>query len=269
MKNAFCLVLMLYFAVSASAKHPKIHVLMIIDKYTSIAPSCIKDAEELKRELKTIETQTGLKVVYYECNFTPQSATKAIRSIKCGADDVLLFYYSGHGYRYADQTDLFPYMAFQSSKNQKLSSEMLSLKEVSQFLKQKKARLTLVLGDLCNSIININEPLTMEPTVNVPETYRQLFLYSKGDLIATSSKAGQPSIATSFGSVWTMQLLKIMREAVSEGRIMTWEEILTAAKNKTASQSQGYGGRSQDPVFQTNVIIERPKPRAADVEIRD
>ncbi len=39
---------------------------------------------QIAQELKTIEAQTGLKVVYYECNFTPKSATKTIRSIKCG-----------------------------------------------------------------------------------------------------------------------------------------------------------------------------------------
>jgi Caspase domain len=267
MKPLFIFHLFLAFTCSVWAQTGKIHVLMFTDTYSNIAESCKRDRDDMKKELQNIQENTGLEVVYYDqYSYSPQAATQAINSLSCGSNDVIFFYYTGHGYRYANQSSPYPYMAFNAHTRSELSSsDMLSLTEVSDVLRTKNARLVLTFGDLCNSVMPLNEPRQMDVEINSSSPYRTLFLNSRGYVIATSSKAGQPSIATPSGSIWTKQFLNALKETVNKRQAITWEKLLSDTYQRTLTASK----QEQSAVFKADVTIQTSAPVRASVIIED
>ncbi len=224
-----------------------LHVVMLIDCYSGIALSCGIDRQNIQKELDIIKAHTGMSLRMYPCEYDPASAKQVAQSIICGADDVILFYYSGHGYRYEGQKDPFPYMAFRARTATEFSSgKMVSLQNILDILKEKNARLTLILGDLCNNELPMTEPLSQDIIVTTKEdVYKNLFLYSKGYLLSTSSKAGQISQATDNGSRWTLDFLETLHDAALHNNAANWETILA---NTDALCNQKSGAR-QDPYY--------------------
>ena len=124
----------------------------------NIGESVAVDYGRMSIEMTTIAKSIGYpikKYFYYgtKDKFSRGNLSAVISSLNCSQDDIIFFYYSGHGGRAANGNNKFPEMCL--NVNEPLTvSHLYPLMDVYQKLKDKNARLTLVMGDLCNSVIN-------------------------------------------------------------------------------------------------------------------
>ena len=250
------------FAEQREDVNPTMHVILIADVYSNIAEACGIDERNMEDLVQKIGRLTGMEVRVHEAGFSRDEVQDAVAAINAGRDDVILFYYTGHGYRHNDQSDPFPYMNLTTGGGHPYDIG-LSMKWVNDQLTRKGARLTLTLGDLCNSIIDLPEPGSELEVGQITEAYKRLFLYSHGEVLMCSSKAGQYSIATRSGSHFTNAFLEALdTEARGEGAYsITWEQVLDQTINMTMSLSGG----EQLPYYEADVEVGRQEAESTDV----
>lgn len=195
-----------------------------------------------------VEAQSSLKeemefvyYVYPESYCSPENLKKVLENIQCKSDDVVFFYYSGHGVRSMEDISLYPQMCLGLSLREQ--SKMVSVEGVDRAIAQKNPRMRFVITDCCNST---NEFVTPKleiskgnSTVNSQKegNYRKLFLNKYGNVIMTSSKAGETSSCNAqIGGFFTYCLLAVLENAINQN-VSDWNLILEAVKESTKNVS--------------------------------
>ncbi len=126
----------------------------------------------------------------YANTFDKKNIYEAVNSFPVKNDDIFIFYYSGHGINDTQSGSLFPKMS--------LDGDDLLLEKLHQMTKSKKARLTITIGDLCNSLPRSKVKIETKKEAAHKSSYlfdkeklKKLLLQSSGDAISTSSRKGQ------------------------------------------------------------------------------
>lgn len=85
---------------------------------------------------------------YFDTRLSPENCKAAIQNLRCQPNDIIMFYYIGHGGRAInDNSTVYPQMCMGQSYDDK----MIPLTWVYNQLKAKGARLNVVIGMCCNS----------------------------------------------------------------------------------------------------------------------
>lgn len=229
-----------------------------------IGPSVTCDYQRMKIEFETMASFLNYKkdFQWYEGSpnhFCRTNLESALNNLSCGKDDIVIFYYSGHGGRSPqEKQDPFPWMQlvvdpYRTPWN---ASQYYSLSQVLDRIKAKRPRLTIVLGDLCNSLSNAI------PQKDVPEMkgatkmskapcdfYKDLFLKVKGSIISSSSKPGETSAAFSDGGAFTICFTEALQIMVSNNMEPDWETLLEGTKMRTSKVTQG----KQNPIYEARL----------------
>lgn len=160
---------------------------------------------------------------------TSGNAMEAIRSLQVGPQDIVFFYYTGHGARSMQDTSPFPQM--------KLKDTMYPLYRIADQIEGRSPRLSIAITDACNSFIaglpskGISGGNTYL-SKGSSDFYKSLFGQTKGKMRITSSKIGQDSKATEDGGLFTIAFLSTLIEKEQDGSAISWENILSATKSK-------------------------------------
>ncbi len=195
------------------------------------------DMLNFKNQMSNLEQFIGYKVKLYEY---PGALCKrnylenCLRGLNTSSDDIIVFYYSGHGGRPSDYQDPFPYMCL----TENLSSNYVPVSTVRQLLSVKSARLKIIITDCCNADGSGEDKgaYSKEATFynkSTSENFKKLFLTTRGEIVITSSKAGQLSLGNStYGGLMTRNLFSVLIE-VGNGIVPpTWESVLQKTKQK-------------------------------------
>lgn len=233
-----------------------------------IGPSVTCDYQRMKIEFETMASFLNYKkdFQWYEGSpnhFCRTNLESALNNLSCGKDDIVIFYYSGHGGRSPKETkDPFPWMQlvvdpYRTAWN---ASQYYSLSQVLKRIEAKQPRLSIVLGDLCNSLSNAI------PQKDVPEMkgatkmskapcdfYRDLFLKVKGSIIASSSKPGETSSAYEDGGAFTICFTEVLQIMVSDNMEPDWELLLEGTKLRTQNKTRNRKAGSQTPIYAVNL----------------
>ncbi len=220
----------------------KLHLVFVADtEDPNIGSSVGQDMNDITNLFKKATRELGMKYEehkLYSNSFDKASIVNEVNSMSVAKNDVVIFYYSGHGYNQAT----FPEMS--------LDGVDYGLQEMHNLMKQKGARLTLTIGDLCNSIPQTRSGTKSNEEIPFKSGFlfdsdklKKLFIYSKGNLISTSSEKGQWSycmrnpnqtlgnghFTNAFINSFTVEASKVSNESGS------WEELFdrayTEAKN--------------------------------------
>ena len=232
-------VIMSYLGVGegfALARQPLKALVVICDDYRSaenneIAPSVRVDKLHVTRFLEKLRQQNIVQPQVIILEGEGASATnvvKTLQSLPVNRDDILLFYFSGHGGRDKQgKTTLW----FTDENEMHRST-------LQQMVRAKQARFSLLITDACTeSLDNIGgirsfagkaAPLSDE---DFARCYRHLLLEYRGLLHWSSSSEGEFSFGGGNGGIFTESLF---RDTLSKKPLDGWDKIFAQVKKLTA-----------------------------------
>lgn len=173
---------------------------------------------------------------------TKKNCEEVIKNLKSWPEDIIVFYYIGHGGRSIDKRQKFPKLKFVQSEGARYE-----LSKIHDQLKSKNARLTITIGMCCNygqeppsdnlaliTYYGENE----KPLID--ENIQDLFLKYKGDIIISSAKPNEYS----FGGwrvrdlkmdFFTYALIKQFGNLMSQSNFITWESLMNSVRDKVVN----------------------------------
>ena len=231
------------------------HALIFADTFDDgIGSSCLNDYEQVGIEMASIANATKLTFKPYhfrDFDFNKAKVLEVLNSLKCGKDDVVFFYYTGHGARAINDQSNFPQLKLGDK-----DADFLPLYKVQEIIKAKNPKFSVVLGDCCNSYVEGLSPKSISGNSTVlknssSSNYNSLFRNLKGNIIISSSQAGQTSAAMDEGGAFTLCFLHELANVVNgNGGKVSWENLLNRSKEST------YNLAKHTPVFDIQVSPE-------------
>jgi hypothetical protein len=231
----------------------KIHLILVANTLISdIGTSTMVDLNNMVSEVTGISEVLGVemnKILFTDKQFTKKNVENFMFGFKPGLNDVVIFMYSGHGYRYSNQTEKYPQLDMRYSEYQPMDdAATMNLKQVFDELVKKGARLNIVLGDCCNSDVGfsksvgssfMNSRSSVDPDLN---KLKQLFFQTDGDIIAAGSSKGEYSWCTmNNGGFFTTSFIGALREEISKFKTddyPDWGDVMSHTVNGTLKKSQ-------------------------------
>lgn len=255
------LLLLCYVCSTTKADNVKIHAIVFCNTNDEkIGESCQNDQERFTEELGLIETAIDCEEdwqVFVGDDCTKPNLERAISNMNCAPNDVVFFYYSGHGvHAQADPADgWLPQMClnYQSYDQDKF----VPVTYVRDKLKSKGARLNIILTDCCNNEANwVTVKSVISQQKDAPNTdaidiakLKKLFFESKGTVIATSSKRGQVSYGPKEGGCFSVAFWDEMYKIEQGAGIADWQSLIEA----TAKRTLQYTNNKQEPAYKVDI----------------
>lgn len=212
------------------------------------------DVLKILDELETISSLTGLKLnlnMYIHEEYNSQILDK-LENVIVEPDDILFFYYSGHGYRdnKNDQDQ-----SFWPNFHITLENKGVDYQRITEILQEKRPRLLFSLANSCNKTLNrdieiVKRKLSSNVAIiswnnrkasvsNIKGKYQKLFLETSGVLISSSSMPGEYSYRSPrTGSIYLDAFLNSLHEA-PEDDDSCWESIFQEVIQKTNEATKG------------------------------
>lgn len=235
-----------------------LHVVIVGDTAAKdLQSSVLIDLQSIENHAYEIARHTGLTPRiqrHTDYNARSQPVLRVLNALEPQPDDVVLFYFSGHGYRTpAKEGNPWPNIYFATDQTG------IDLYEIGNILNGKGARLVLVFADCCNSSLpnHLAPPVAkvrVKPQPNdelLGKNIRKLILGTDGFVLVASSKAGQPSWSINkAGSLYTCAFTDTMKYYLPQVKtdILDWQQFLDQVAYKThqIAKSNGIG---QDPIY--------------------
>lgn len=219
----------------------------------------------------------------FKCN--RDELRRKLSSFYCSSEDIVLFFYFGHGARSPQDKSKFPQMQLKDEKGNFTDATHVPIEEVKDLLLAKNPRFLLVMGDCCNSEFNSLTPKNnslitsadgaSEYDPRLKKILQRLFLESEGYAITTGCTAGEYGwycickdktnaciFDSSFG-YFTINFWGTLANC-TDGSI-TWEKLLKSISDNTyqitkqrAEQDISHKMRSQRPVYDVGDRKQKP-----------
>jgi hypothetical protein len=202
----------------------------------SIGKSVALDSGNMQRFIQDIVSQSrGMlflnKIVFEGYAITQDNMLGAIDSIRVGRDDVIVFLYAGHGFRYETTSSRWPLM--------NTLNHATDFNRVIQKIKSKNARQFIALADCCNSVAEVFvREIPAEPRMVYPfENIRRMFLASGVKIAASGSKPGQSAFGEDInGGFFTNAFITNLRRALLDPD-GNWTAVLENTRKDVLAKS--------------------------------
>ncbi|CAN5630578.1 hypothetical protein BH11BAC3_BH11BAC3_08030 [soil metagenome] len=229
----------------------------------TIGKGCIQDMSIVRDILTKVSQEMNfnfIELIIQGSDYGKENVLGAIDLLAPGYNDIVVFYYSGHGFSYQNderkiypQVDLRPQPA--SDKIDFINAHTANLNDLFVLVKNKGARLNIVIGDCCNSIIDFKRKskgdgssiIAERPTPLVinKETCEALFCdYTASILVASASKGEYSVSDDDLGSIFTFNFSKGLKKLIQKERDPTiglpWGPLLDQTTDKTLELSKTY-----------------------------
>ncbi|GAB3643729.1 caspase family protein [Spirosoma arcticum] len=248
--------------VTFGGRAQTLHAIMVADtKDPVLARACAYDVAVVHRQLVQVSAAIGYRLneqLISQADFGRKQLDKALQSVSPQPNDILLFYYSGHGYNLNGRADRFPILML--DKKAGSTHQNPGLLAIHTLLKRKKARLCITLGDCCNTIAStirgqptkrvLPKPL-MLTNDSLNAAYRNLFLNVSGDALIASSAPPQRALAhPDSGSFYT----RAFDEALDVARQhpgLSWASLLGDAQTRLTRHA---ATRTKRSIYDLNIV---------------
>lgn len=216
----------------------------------------------------------------YDSKTTPENCKTIVNNLDCGAEDIVVFYYIGHGTENTGASR-FPLMLM----GQVNPNKFIPLSWVHKTLKSKGARLTVTIGMCCNARQGVAGRVDPTFSANYGNTYvseeqsnciKKMFLNYRGDILITSASPNESSWAcgTPIGPTdyFTYRLIDQFNNELPELSNPTWNSMMESIKedvyndvsNNVGLQNQAPGS-AQTPIWEANLTsASAPSPTTPD-----
>jgi len=240
--------------LNANEKNIRMHVILVCATTDpTLSQYSLFDLDRAEKLYTKLADEIGIKanIIKIEgSTYNKKSVEAAVKNLKPAAADIVVFYYSGHGFRIPRLNRPYPFMDLRSDvKTQDYKQHTMNIEDIFLTLKNKPNRFTLVVSDCCN-----NDPEATNSVAATPpeprasdlkwnfENLRALFLNpKKTSLLITAADKNQ--LATTnpklggFLSYYFKQSLENML-ASSNPREVSWFKICEETRAKTVVQAK-------------------------------
>ncbi len=235
--------------LSADEKKIKMHLIVVANiEDPKIGKACEKDMKKFIRMYKDICIFLGIQLDTVKIsgkNYSLENVNAAIKKLTPAKNDIVIFYYSGHGYcnRVPNDPKQFPYLDLRSNPKQDHTVHTLNIEDIFNAIKSKPtpARLNLVISDCCNTNVIIPKVTTGkgigkkdgEMRFLSENNLRALYLSSRKSILITAAKKEQAALTNDeLGSFFT-HFFKTSMEYHSSiiFKTATWDDIIKTTKN--------------------------------------
>ena len=242
-----------------------LHFMVIADDQTNIAKMCQLDQQRIREEAKRIAlySELNLKEKKFDYSTTsPGDIINWILDLKVQPDDVIIFYYSGHGYRFQEKDSIWPMLNILNS------AYGLDFKIILEAIESKNARLSIAFADACNSFIDAQASKEQEPKrlkkqmqnlYQIALNYKKLFRESSGMIAIVGSDVGQYSWCDELnGGFFTFSFLRAVHSCLSfNSGDLDWALVLQNTVKQVDGLMKTSGlekdGYQQTPVYLYNI----------------
>lgn len=258
---------------SPSTANTKIHFIVVANTEDArIGTSVVKDVTNFYSQIKDVSVFLNVPLNYIEIKgskFGKANVESALNNLKPGPNDIVIFYYSGHGYSNEQNTaQAYPQFDLRQSRFDDITVATLNAADVYNKIKAKNARLNLIITDCCNSNLGLLKPegknfaQTAKSLMSWEKSFcYDLFMKSKGSILATAAKKGQYAYGNAdLGGYFTSNIITAMEKHLSkfQNSSPTWQEIISEAQAATVSLSlsnlcTAASSCRQDPVYFVDV----------------
>ncbi len=214
-----------------------LHSLIICDTLdSSIGDSARADAQQMRTFTRNIAAKTNMKLketILQGNQVRPPRLFKLLDEMKVAPDDLIVFYFSGHGYRSVDRgDDIWPMLYFS------VPNRGVDYTKLTEQLMEKKPRLLLAIADCCNNVIPRNQLppvaaraflLTARAPINLEsQNLYRLFVETRGTYLSSSSIPGQYSWGGQDGGLFTFCFLDSLKQELVDPDA-SWEHLFAKA----------------------------------------
>ncbi len=225
---------------TVSRLYTKLHLVIVANTLVSdIGNSCAVDQKNLLNEFESIANTLKISYQPYVISgnqFTRSQVNTLLSNLKPNSNDIVIFIYRGHGYRWSNQTSDWPRIDLRyTGYANPAPDNSFNLEEIYRTIVSKGARLNIVMGDCCNSDVGISQMtpgnfLTSQSNTN-PDLakLKRLFMDAKGNLMASAAKPGEVSWANlSNGGFFTMSFFQALHEEISylSNGVADWKGLI-------------------------------------------
>lgn len=169
---------------------------------------------------------------------TSTNVLKKLDELSVSQEDVVIFYFAGHGYHLTSEQNSTPWPNLYFSVN----GQGLFFEKIIKDLESKKPRLLLAIADVCNSLIpDSHAPLRARAHAlkssyeDIREyNYKQLFLETSGTIKVAGSSVGEFAWGGYNGAIFTYSFANSLNEAVTSTTGVDWNLILANSYIRTA-----------------------------------
>ncbi|MBK7639972.1 MAG: caspase family protein [Bacteroidetes bacterium] len=240
-------------------KDVTLHLIVVANTAISdIGESCEVDEEKIVRQFEIISDELGIsfdKIEIDDKSFNKANVDKAVANLSPENNDIVIFFYSGHGFRWSNQVSKYPFLSMRYSDYTPINNTTtISLEEIYNNLKVKGARLTMVIGDCCNSDIGVTqrggEISLSGKNQNEGKLARlqELFLKTKGNYIIAAASPGETSCGNAVdGGYLTSSFFQSLSQETSfmSQDPPSWETILDRSMKTASYKTKNLNGCSQ------------------------
>ena len=227
------------------------HLMVVANTDVSdIGSACETDLRRIRSEFGGIAKVLGMTLneqIIAGTNYGKRTMDQVLETLSPEDNDVVVFVYTGHGFRFKNQPDEYPCLDLSSSAYDDAEENFMALSDVFRTIVKKQARLNIVLSDCCNSEIDMNQPMVLSNSLfsrsntNFDiEKLRVLFLQSKGEVIATAASPGEKAWCGDNGGFFLLSFFENLRSQISalNNDTPSWDTLIKntiqSAAKKTA-----------------------------------
>lgn len=242
-------------ALTITERNVKLFLLFVANVTdTEIGVADRKNMTEAIAFFKKIQEFLGISSFVYETitdqDFNKETVLKKIDDfLKPRPNDIVVFYYSGHGFRQPRDGRPGPYMDLRDlviDKKKKYLENSLSTEDILVTIRRKGARLNLILSDCCNDNVTKTNPMAVDPAL-VPkkgglgmnwstQNCRDLFLNSTPmTILAAAASPYQLGISNAiFGGYFSTFFRNAVETHLGYSKSnVTWDGVFNQTKQQT------------------------------------
>jgi hypothetical protein len=224
----------------------------------SIGETCVLDKHKVDRMFRSVALAADLKfdlVLIEGKEATPLNILSKMDSLDVQADDVVVFYYTGHGYRVTDKESIWPIMCLSQENFPGLDFET-----ALTVFQEKSPRLFLAMADCCNSVIEgmSYEDLSLlsrrlENPDQRQKNAKELFRKSRGSIYFMGCDVTQYSFCNWIeGGYFTHSFITALRNSLISPQVPDWQTVCekTVLGVKKKMEPSSY---TQTPVYSLGI----------------
>jgi hypothetical protein len=272
--------------LSPIEKNIRLHLLVVADTLDeTIGSSCNKDMQRAVETFKTLTDYLGIKFLPTTIcgkQYSKTNVQAAITALKPSPNDIVVFYYSGHGFRIPEKPREFPNLKLKNFKNLRQNfrdsiswirkdrqdniTYSMNMEDIFNMIRKKGARFNLVLSDCCDDdIFSVNATGTKPGKTKgsgvewSEDNIRTLFFNKTPmSIIATSAKQGQrASSNNSFGGFFSYFFKMSLENYCSKLKTSpTWDQIFHDTNTQTINKANHT--YCEKPYIPANICHQEP-----------